>query len=132
MRTSTRKLTSAPTSAIMATTNSAATYTARLIGTKMLENSSATTSAMSSAAMVQSVIEKLMNRARREATPQLRAGLGDVVGRRLPQAVLHPARPVHDAGEAVRQHAQHHADARQQEDRRECELDRVRDVDDLY
>jgi hypothetical protein len=39
--------------------------------------------------------------------------------------------PIHDACEPIGQHAEQHADARQQEHRREGQLDRVRDVDDL-
>jgi hypothetical protein len=52
-------------------------------------------------------------------------------GRGLVEAFFHLAGSVHDACQAVGEHAEQHPDARKQEDRRHGELDRVGDVDDL-
>ena len=62
---------------------------------------------------------------------QLVADALGILRLRVAKLLLHVARAVDDARQAVGQHAQKHPDARQQEHRRQRQLDRVGDVDDF-
>ena len=74
-----------------------------------------------------------MKRARRAMTLQLfvRGSGSGFVCRRLAQLALDRARTINDAREPAGQHAEKHTDARQQEHRRQRQLDRMGNVDDF-
>lgn len=109
--------------------NSRAIGAAMLRETKEPRNSTAITTQTSRALAVHSAMAPLISRARRASRPSSSRSSACCASA-LEELILQLAAAVDDAPDAVGEHAEQAADAGEQEDGRDGELDRMRDTGD--